>query len=108
MVSSCVQHLLEVLPDFLIYISHFRGSCGSLFSQIGGHSQLWKGGGRLDLSYDISTSGIVLNIYPLLPIYMQCQAIVDKQALNEHSDAPGDFALWEREAFSFTMRKRFK
>ena len=66
MVSSCdlyyVQHLLELLQDFLIYISHFRGSCGSLFSQIGGHSQLWKGGDRLDLLLKYLTSSVHLEL----------------------------------------------
>ena len=59
---SYVQHLLEVLPDFLIYISHFRGSCGSLFSHVGGHSQLWKGGDRLDLLLKCLTSSVPLEL----------------------------------------------
>ena len=66
MVSSCalsyVKHLLEVLPDFLIYISHFRGSRGSLFSHIGGHSQLWKGGDSLDLLLKYLTSSVPLEL----------------------------------------------
>ena len=66
MVSSCalsyVQHLLKVLPDFLIYISHFRGSCGSLFSHVGGHSQLLKGGDRLDLLLKYLTSSVPLEL----------------------------------------------
>ena len=66
MVPSCdllyVQHLLEVLPVFLIYISHFRGSCGSLFSHVGGHSQLWKGGDRLDLLLKYLTSSVPLEL----------------------------------------------